>query len=89
MLFRSLLRFFEESKVSAKEAKELSAFESKIEQIVRLISSGFKDNEVVALKKINPHRASIVVSQIGLISKHLKLIEREIQKVVAQGEITA
>jgi len=81
--------FFEESKVSAKEAKELSAFESKIEQIVRLISSGFKDNEVVALKKINPHRASIVVSQIGLISKHLKLIEREIQKVAIQAEIAA
>ena len=79
--------FFEEKKVSATEAKALSAFESKIEQIVKLVSSGFKDGEVVVLQKINPHRAGIVATQIGLIGKHLKLIEREIQKVVAQGEI--
>ena len=56
---------------------------------MKLVTSGFKDNEVVALKKINPHRAGIVAIQIGLIGKHLKLIEREIQKVVAQGEIIA
>lgn len=79
--------FFEEAKVSTTEAKALTAFESKIEQIVRLVASGFKDNEIVALKKINPHRAGIVADQIGLIGKHLKLIEREIQKVVAQSEI--
>ena len=79
--------FFEEKKVSATEAKALSAFESKIEQIVKLVSAGFKDGEVVVLQKINPHRAGIVATQIGLIGKHLKLIEREIQKVVAQGEI--
>ena len=81
--------FFEKPKVSAAEAKALSAFEAKIEQIVRMVASGFKDNEVVALQKINPHRAGIVAEQIGLISKHLKQIEREIQKVVAQGEIIA
>ena len=79
----------EQKKATAEEAKALTAFEAKIEQIVKLVTSGFKDNEVVALKKINPHRADIVAIQIGLIGKHLKLIEREIQKVVAQGEIIA
>jgi hypothetical protein len=79
----------EQKKATAEEAKALTAFEAKIEQIVNLVTSGFKDNEVVALKKINPHRAGIVAIQIGLIGKHLKLIEREIQKVVAQGEIIA
>ena len=62
---------------------------NKIEQVVKLVSSGFKDGEVVVLKKINPHRAKIVATQLGLIGKHLKLIEREIQRVVAQGEIVA
>ncbi len=81
--------FFEEKKVSATESKALSAFESKIEQIVKLVSAGCKDGEVVVLQKINPHRAGIVATQIGLIGKHLKLIEREIQKVVAQGSIIA
>jgi hypothetical protein len=79
----------EQKKATAEEAKALTVFEAKIEQIVKLVTSGFKDNEVVALKKINPHRAGIVAIQIGLIGKHLKLIEREIQKVVAQGEIIA
>lgn len=79
----------EQKKATAEEAKALTAFEAKIEQIVKLVTSGFKDNEVVALKKINPHRAEIVAIQIGLIGKHLRLIEREIQKVVAQGEIIA
>src|ERR1019366_6101258 len=81
--------FFEEKKATDAEAKALTAFETKIEQIVKLVTSGFKDGEVVALKKINPHRAGIVAIQIGLIGKHLKLIESEIQKVVAQGEIVA
>lgn len=79
--------FWEEKKVTAAEAQALTAFESKIEQIVKLVAGGFKDNEIVALKKINPHRAAIVATQIGLIGKHLKLIEREIQRVAAQGEI--
>lgn len=79
--------FFDKPKASAAEVKALSAFESKIEQIVKLVSSGFKDGEVVALQKIDPHRAGIVATQIGLIGKHLKLIEREIQKVVIQNEI--
>ena len=78
--------FFEKSKATESEAKALTAFEAKIEQIVRLVTSGFKDNEVVALKKINPHRAGIVAAQIALIGKHLRQIEREILKVVAQGE---
>ena len=79
--------FFDKPQVSEAEAKLLSAFENKIEQIVRLVTAGFKDNEIVALKKINPHRAGIVAEQLGVIGKQLKLIERAVQKAVAQGEI--
>lgn len=41
------------------------------------------------LKKINPQRASTVVEQLALIRKHLALIEREVQKVAAQGDLLA
>jgi ParB family chromosome partitioning protein len=84
---RSQSSMFEDNKPSAKEQEILSRFEKKIEQMVKLVNQGFKDNEVVILKKINPHRAGILVQQVGLIAKHLAMIEREIQRVVAQGEI--
>lgn len=80
---------FEKSKASNAEQKALSAFESKIEQVVRLVTSGFQDNEIVALKKINPHRAKIVAEQLRLIGKHLKMIEREVDRATIQHEIAA
>lgn len=85
---RSQSSMFEQDKPSAKEQEILSRFEKKIEQMVKLVNAGFKDNEIVVLRKINPHRASIVVQQVDVIAKHLAMIEREIQRVVAQGELT-
>ena len=78
---------FDAPKPTPEEVALLTAFEKKIETVVRLVGYGFKDNEIVALKKIHPGRAALVVSQLGLVRKHLAMIEREIQKVAAQEEL--
>ena len=78
---------FEDTKPTEKEVELLTSFERRLEAVVRLIGSGFKDSEVVALKKINPNRAAIVAVELELIRKHITMIEREIQKVAAQGEL--
>jgi hypothetical protein len=56
---------------------------------VRLVGEGFKDNEIVALRKINANRAALVVEQLALIRKHLALVEREMQKAAAQKDMLA
>jgi len=71
---------------TAAEAAALTAFERKLSQIVQLIGSGFKDNEIVVLKKIKPTRAATIVVELGIIRKHLAMLEREVQMVAAQGE---
>jgi len=72
---------------TAAEAAALTAFERKLDQIVQLVSSGFKDNEIVVLKKIKPARAATIVIELGLVRKHLAMLEREVQMVAAQGEL--
>ena len=56
---------------------------------MRLVGEGFKDNEIVALRKINANRAALVVEQLALIRKHLALVEREMQKAAAQKDMLA
>ncbi len=72
---------------TAAEAEALTAFERKLGQIVQLVGSGFKDNEIVVLKKIRPARAATIVVELGLIRKHLAMLEREVQMIAAQGEL--
>ncbi len=79
--------FAEGKKTSAAEQAALTSFENKMQKIIELVVSGFKDGEIVVLKKINPHRAEIVAGQIALICKHLRMMEREILQAAAQSEI--
>ena len=78
---------FDLPKPNREEAELLTRFEKRIEAVVRLVGEGFKDNEIVAMRKIHPHRAAIVVEQLALIRKHLALVEREMQKAAAQKDL--
>ncbi len=69
------------------EAAALSAFERKLEQLTKLIGSGFQDNEIVVLKKINAARAANVVVEVDLMARHLAMLQRELQKSAAQAEL--
>jgi len=75
-------------KVTAQEASLLTAFEKKIASLVILVGAGFKDGELVVLKKINPHRAAIAVDQLDLISRHVKMMQRELQMASTQSDLS-
>jgi ParB family chromosome partitioning protein len=76
-------------KPSEAEQRLLSDFERKLEQIVRLIGAGFNDGEIVVLKKINPHRAAEIVTELALVKKHVTMLERELQRAATQAELLA
>ncbi len=74
---------------SEKELSVVSRMERQIEKIELMVSSGFKDNEVVILKKINPQKAEEIAQKLGLISKSMlymrDALEQAIQRAQVQG----
>jgi ParB family chromosome partitioning protein len=76
-------------KPSEAEQRLLSDFERRLEQVVRLIGAGFNDGEIVVLKKINPHRAAEIITELALVKKHVTMLERELQRAATQAELLA
>ncbi|WP_428489094.1 ParB/RepB/Spo0J family partition protein [Rhodopila sp.] len=50
-------------------------FERQLERIVSLINCGIRDNQVVAVRKIDPNRAEHVADMLALMQKDLRRIE--------------
>ena len=67
------------------EQVTLSKFETMVNRLVDLCNEGIKDNEIVAVKKVDPSRASTMVLQIGLIRTSLGHIEKALHHAAAQG----
>lgn len=78
---------FELPAPTREEAQLLTSFEHRIEAVIKLLASAFDNNEIIVLKKINPGRATIIATELSLMQKHIGQIERELQKVSAQGEL--
>lgn len=88
MLFaESQTTLFELPAPTREEAQLLTSFEHRIEAVIKLLASSFDNNEIIVLKKINPARATIIATELSLMRKHIGQIERELQKVSAQGEL--
>lgn len=56
-------------------------------QMDNVLASGFVDNEIVVLKKINPYRAAQIVEQLGIIKRTIGMMERELQQAAAQATL--
>ena len=70
--------------VDRADLETASRFERKIAQVVALLNDGIRDNEITAVKKVNPTRASTLADQMAEMQKSLKAIER----VLRQASIT-
>jgi hypothetical protein len=69
------------------ELATLSKFERMIERLVAVCNDGIKDNEIVILRKVDPHRAATVVEQLGLIRNDLARMEQALQHASVQGSM--
>jgi ParB family transcriptional regulator, chromosome partitioning protein len=67
------------------EAATLSKFERMVERLASACSEGIKDSEVVALRKVDPARAGLVLTQLGIIRASLGYMERALQQTAASG----
>jgi ParB family transcriptional regulator, chromosome partitioning protein len=70
------------------EQAKLTALEAKIERVCEILAAGFKDNEVVLLKKINPHRAAILAEELALIQRSLALLEKSLAQAAVQDTLS-
>ena len=68
------------------EVETATRFERKIEQVVQLLAAGFKDNEIVATKKVNPDNAATMADKIAAMQTSLKSIELALRQISVQAD---
>ena len=61
--------------------------EGKIEQIVAMLNSGFKDGECIAAQRVSPDRVKTMADKLSLIRKHVIQMEHDLRRVATQTEI--
>lgn len=69
------------------EQAKLTRLESLVESLCKLLGQGFKDGEIVVVKKINPHRAGLMAEQLTLIQGSLAKLEKALRKSAVQLEL--
>lgn len=61
--------------------------ESKIEKMISLAASGFKDGECKVAQRIAPDKTSLMADKISALRKALVIMERDLRCASAQAEI--
>ena len=54
-----------------------------------MLRTGISDNQVVAVRKVSPHRAGILADQFGAMQKDLRRIEVALREAAIQAEFLA
>lgn len=74
--------------LSRKEKQAVNKIERTIEKLSQLFKQGFnKNGEIVIYQKTNPHKATQLAEQIGLIKKSLTYLEKDLRKGAIQAQI--
>ncbi len=79
--------FGDAPRASQKDVAATSRLESKIEQIVAMLNSGFKDGECIAAQRVSPDRVKTMADKLSLIRKHVIQMEHNLRRVASQTEI--
>ncbi len=82
--------FFDDDEAPAISDDDVAAatrFERKIETVAAMLAAGFKDNEIVALHKVNPTNAATLADKMVLMQRDLKTLEMALRKAAVQLEL--
>ncbi len=52
-----------------------------------MLAAGFKDNEIVAMHKVNPTNAATLADKMALMQRDLKTLEMALRKAAVQLEL--
>jgi ParB family chromosome partitioning protein len=72
---------------TACEVSQATALERRIESVKALVAAGFKDGEVVAVRRVNPDNAARFADELSLIQKSLALMEGQLRKASIQADL--
>lgn len=71
------------------EVELARTFENQVERVAFLLRQGIQDNQIVALRKVNPHRAGILSDTIAAMQTDLRRIEVALREMAVQAELLA
>ena len=82
--------FFDDDEAPAVSDDDVAAatrLERKIEMVAAMLAAGFKDNEIVAMHKVNPTNAATLADKMALMQRDLKTLEMALRKAAVQLEL--
>ena len=82
--------FFDDDEAAAVSDDDVAAanrFERKIETVAAMLVAGFRDNEIVAMHKVNPTNAATLADKMALMQRDLKTLEMALRKAAVQLEL--
>ena len=71
------------------ERKVANSFETTVERLSLMLRTGIKDNDIVAVKKVDPHKASHFADLFGAMQRDLRRIELALRQAAIQAELMA
>ena len=75
--------------VSDDERRLGTAFENMVQRVAALLRSGMCENQVVAIRKVNPHRAGQIADLMGAMQADMRRIELSLRTAAAQADFLA
>jgi ParB family chromosome partitioning protein len=67
----------------------VNTFESQVERIALMLRTGIHDNDIVAVRKVNPHRAGTLADLFSAMQKDLRRIEVALREAAIQADFMA
>jgi len=69
------------------EQTAVRSFESMVERVGAMLRAGVRDNQIVAVKKINPDRAGTLADILAAMGKDIRRIEVALRETAIQAEL--
>ncbi len=73
--------------ISASDHRAARAFETRVEQLAALLCESIRDNQMVCVRKANPHRAGPLADLLAAMQKDLRRIEVSLRETAIQAEL--
>ena len=71
------------------EQRLATSFEAQVDRIALMLRTGIRDNQIVAVRKVDPFRAAVVADQFAAMQKDLRRIELALREAAIQAEFLA
>lgn len=72
---------------SSEDLQTISRMEKKIETVVGMVASGWRDGECIVACRVNPNRALLTADKLAAIRRSLSFMEKELRNIAAQASV--